>query len=130
MTDYDAEDRFEQYLCFSAMLSQRLKTALEQLDTLSEYDDATYIQEGIQKVLQPVYTLMTYRIRTYPYSLENLAYIHEVCAEKTREFLISQRHLFAEVYTLLPLVRPVNETESEWITIKNAFDAMITQVQK
>ena len=124
-TDYDAEEAFENYLCFSAMLSQRLKTATDELEQLDERDEPEYVQAVVQKVMKPLLDLMEYRIRTYPYSQENLAGMKAICGEQVKEFITSQKEIFEEYYTLLPLVKSKEECEKEWEDVETQFTAVL-----
>ncbi|HJJ95378.1 MAG TPA: hypothetical protein O0W79_02215 [Methanocorpusculum sp.] len=127
-TDYDAEDAFEQYLCFSAMLSQRLKTATDELEQLDERDDPEYVRAVVQKVMKPLCDLMEYRIRTYPYSSENIAGMKAICGAQAEEFISAQKEIFEEYYTLLPLVKTKEESETAWKEVEAKFDAVLASL--
>ncbi|HJJ35670.1 MAG TPA: hypothetical protein O0X27_00690 [Methanocorpusculum sp.] len=128
MTNYDAEDDFESYLCFAAVLAGRLKTATEALDELSEQDSPEYVRAVVEKVMKPLCALMEYKIRTYPYTSANLPAIKEICGDRAREFIISQKELFEEYYTLLPVITSKEEAETTWQSIEHAFEDVLTQI--
>jgi len=128
MTDYDAENEFENYLCFSAILSERLKTATEELDALNEHDSPEYVRAVVDKVMKPLCDVMKYKIRAYPYTLENLPSITEICGEQTAEFILAQKELFEEYYTLLPVIKPQKEVQTTWAEIEQFFEEVLTHI--
>jgi len=128
MTDYDAENEFENYLCFSAVLSERLKTATEELDALNEHDSPEYVRAVVDKVMKPLCDVMKYKIRAYPYTLENLLSIKEICGEQTAEFILAQKELFEEYYTLLPVIKPQKEVQTTWAEIEQFFEEVLTHI--
>ncbi len=128
MTDYDAENEFENYRCFSAVLSGRLKTAAAELDVLSEHDSPEYVQAVVQKVMQPLLDIMEYKIRRYPYTKENLSELKAVCGEQTAEIIRCQKNLYEEYYTLLPVIKSKIEAELAWSEIERAFDDVLSRI--
>ena len=128
MPNYDAEDDFETYLCFAAVLAGRLKTATEELDALSEQDSPEYVRAVVEKVMKPLCDIMEYKIRVYPYTLTNLPAIKEICGDRTLEFIVSQKELFEEYYQLLPVIKSKEEAEAAWHSIERAFDEVIAQI--
>lgn len=128
MTDYDAENEFENYLCFAAVLAGRLKTATEELDALTEHDSPEYVRAVVDKVMKPLTDIMEYKIRAYPYTAANLSGIKAVCGEQTAEFITAQKELYEEYYTLLPVIRPQEEAEKAWAEIELAFTSVLTQI--
>lgn len=128
MTDYDAENEFENYLCFAAVLAGRLKTATDELDALSESDSPEYVRAVVDKVMTPLCDLMEYKIRSYPYTMDNLPAIKEICGEQTSEFILAQKELFEEYYTLLPVSKSEEEVQKAWLEIERSFNLVITHI--
>lgn len=133
MTDIDttSDDDFEMYLCFSAVFRQKLTTAIESLDELDADDEPEYIQGVIAKVMKPLSDLAEYKIRKYPYTLENAKTIRQFCGdEKTAESFIEEQHqMFEEYYSLLPVIRPKEECDKVWAEVDAEFKRMMEEIR-
>jgi len=129
MTDYDAEQEFENYLCFSAMLAQRTENAIDTLEQIDSDDSREYVTQVVDSVMKPLNNLMEHKIRKYPYTPENLSYILTICGgkESALKFLENQKTLQQSYYELLPLVMSKDEAEKEWKDIETLF---IEQVKR
>jgi len=123
MTDYDAEQEFENYLCFSAMLAQRTEKAIDTLEQIDNDDSREYVTQVVNSVMKPLQDLMEHKIRKYPYTPENLSFILTICGGKNAalEFLESQMTLQQSYYALLPLVMSRDEAEKTWKDIEIQF---------
>ncbi|MDO5828828.1 MAG: hypothetical protein Q4Q25_01625 [Methanocorpusculum sp.] len=134
MTDIDttSDDDFEMYLCFSAVFRQKLTTAIESLDDLSADDEPEYIRGIIVMVMKPLSDLAEYKIRKYPYTLENAKTILQFCGDKkTAESFIEEQHqMFEEYYSLLPVIRPKEECDKVWAEVDAEFKRMLEEIKK
>ena len=134
MTDIDttSDNDFEMYLCFSAVFRQKLTTAIESLDDLSADDESEYIRGIIVKVMKPLSDLAEYKIRKYPYTLENAKTILQFCGDKkTAESFIEEQHqMFEEYYSLLPVIRSKEECDKVWAEVDDGFKRMMEEVRK
>lgn len=130
MTDYDAEQEFENYLCFSAMLAQRTENAIDTLEQIDSDDSREYVTQVVDSVMKPLNNLMEHKIRKYPYTPENLSYILTICGgkESALKFLENQKTLQQSYYELLPLVMSKDEAEKEWEDIETLFIEQIKRL--
>jgi len=123
-TTYDADEEFENFLCFSAMLSQRTETAIDTLEKIEENDPPEYVNTVVSSIMKPLRDLMEYKIRKYPYTPENLEHIVSICGGKEAaiSFLDSQLSLYHDYYDLLPLLISKEAAEKEWNAIESQFN--------
>jgi hypothetical protein len=131
--DYDAEDAFEEYLCFSAVLAQKLHTASDAIENLADEDDPEpdYVRSVVTSMMKPVQDLMEHKINRYPWSVENLKGILAQCGDKAtaRRFIKNQYALYEEYYTLLPVSVAKEKVDVQWAKVQSGFESVLKKLE-
>ncbi|HJJ28436.1 MAG TPA: hypothetical protein O0X70_03485 [Methanocorpusculum sp.] len=130
--DYDAEDAFEEYLCFSAVLAQKLQTASDAIENLAEEEnpEPDYVRAVVDSVMKPVIDLMEHKINRYPWSPEIAEKIAAMCGgrETARSFIQNQYVLYEEYYTLLPVAVAKEKVDAQWEMVRAGFEAVLLKI--
>ena len=130
--DYDAEDAFEEYLCFSAVLAQKLQTASDAIENLAEEEnpEPDYVRAVVDSVMKPVIDLMEHKINRYPWSPEIAEKIAAMCGgrETARLFIQNQYVLYEEYYTLLPVAVAKEKVDAQWEMVRAGFEAVLLKI--
>lgn len=131
--NYDAEDTFEEYICFSAVLEQKFRTASDALEELADMDepDPEYVQQVVKSVMKPLTDLMEHKIGKYPWSSENIKSILMMCGDKkaARMFIKNQYALYEDYYALLPVCTPKEKADAKWNEVKTGFETVLKELE-
>ncbi|HJJ48229.1 MAG TPA: hypothetical protein O0X39_04450 [Methanocorpusculum sp.] len=131
--DYNLEDAFEEYLCFSAVLSQKLQAASDAIENLADEEEAEaeYVRSVVSSVMRPVMDLMEHKINRYPWSVENCKGMVMICGDKAtaRRFVKNQIALYEEYYALLPVSVAREKVDEQWGKVQCGFDAVLKELE-